>query len=722
MLHHKTIPNSDPKLSSPLDSSDKENLSIANKRSSPRLASTPKSAVIKSSAKSTPKSTTTKPSTQSTSTSAATKPSTQSTAKSADTKSTPNRTSLSIVRKLRAGLVIDSTPTTPTRRPLQSGQDELEQLASLVGDDFPTPSKSKLYSSTVNSTSDSPNSVRTLFAFEQARSLTKFMKKHTETTQILTQTASSEPTQPDSPFISKRKIDSESPDVQPSAYRRSSRIATTPKSSGARIIVDLSQKVKTQTPNATRVQRKLAANHRLKSVTCSEKSDLSSEASITSEEMSDDDDSTTNIAGNAFVEAPINHDIAIIADHAHESDEEGLCDTAHDGLSLDVDQIYSRYFREQVMSKSSTSNNTLSKLPVLESKRFYEILATVQTKHAKELELLHHRHQQRFGQWSFELHQGFNMLFYGFGSKRDLIEEFAAQCLSDYPILIVNGLFPTISLRDILSKVLNDVIQHDGQCGSLFDQVSHITSYFSSCTRQIDRLYLVIHNIDGINLRNEKTHTALSRLAECRNIYMLASVDHINAGLLWDTVKMTRFNWLWQDATTFASYIEETSFENSMMLQQSEIGLQRTLQVLRSLTVNVRKIYRILIDHQITANNELAGHTSKDDMDQMDEVGQPKAKQGKKLAKALPFKSHLVTKTHSKKTDSSIFPGLSFQLFYQQANEQFLTNNETTFRTQLTEFRDHSIVKMRTGSDGTEMLYIPLATSVLCQLSEDSEW
>ncbi|KAH6578890.1 hypothetical protein BASA61_000421 [Batrachochytrium salamandrivorans] len=42
-----------------------------------------------------------------------------------------------------------------------------------------------------------------------------------------------------------------------------------------------------------------------------------------------------------------------------------------------------------------------------------------------------------------------------------------------------------------------------------------------------------------------------------------------------------------------------------MMLQQSELGPLRTLQVLRSLTGNVRKIYRILIDHQIAAMNEV---------------------------------------------------------------------------------------------------------------------
>lgn len=46
-----------------------------------------------------------------------------------------------------------------------------------------------------------------------------------------------------------------------------------------------------------------------------------------------------------------------------------------------------------------------------------------------------------------------------------------------------------------------------------------------------DRLYLIIHNIDGIILRSNKTQNVLASLATIPNIRVIASVDHINAPL-----------------------------------------------------------------------------------------------------------------------------------------------------------------------------------------------
>lgn len=46
-----------------------------------------------------------------------------------------------------------------------------------------------------------------------------------------------------------------------------------------------------------------------------------------------------------------------------------------------------------------------------------------------------------------------------------------------------------------------------------------------------DRLYLLIHNIDGIMLRSSKAQDLLSCLANIPNVCVLASIDHINAPL-----------------------------------------------------------------------------------------------------------------------------------------------------------------------------------------------
>ena len=44
---------------------------------------------------------------------------------------------------------------------------------------------------------------------------------------------------------------------------------------------------------------------------------------------------------------------------------------------------------------------------------------------------------------------------------------------------------------------------------------------------------------------------------------------------------------------------------------------------------------------------------------------------------------------------SSLCKGLSFQDFYQRCREAFLVNSDLTLRTQLTEFRDHKLIRTR---------------------------
>ena len=55
-----------------------------------------------------------------------------------------------------------------------------------------------------------------------------------------------------------------------------------------------------------------------------------------------------------------------------------------------------------------------------------------------------------------------------------------------------------------------------------------LNSFFSISGQD---LYLIIHNIDGTMLRNEKTQNILSLLSLIPNIHLIASVDHINSSL-----------------------------------------------------------------------------------------------------------------------------------------------------------------------------------------------
>ena len=49
--------------------------------------------------------------------------------------------------------------------------------------------------------------------------------------------------------------------------------------------------------------------------------------------------------------------------------------------------------------------------------------------------------------------EGFSLLFYGFGSKKALLEAFARDCLTDGGVVAFNGYMPSLNIREILLRV-----------------------------------------------------------------------------------------------------------------------------------------------------------------------------------------------------------------------------------------------------------------------------
>jgi origin recognition complex subunit 2 len=123
---------------------------------------------------------------------------------------------------------------------------------------------------------------------------------------------------------------------------------------------------------------------------------------------------------------------------------------------------------------------------------------------------------------------------------------------------------------------------------------------------------LIINNIDGTNLRGKTAQIALSTLAACPRLHLLASVDHINAPLskwskvdpahcdksaslafssltlvcnlsshftvhatfaVWDQARLARYNFIWVAATTYEHYTAETSYSDAFMMRSNTISV-----------------------------------------------------------------------------------------------------------------------------------------------------
>ncbi|XP_074767408.1 origin recognition complex subunit 2 isoform X2 [Athene noctua] len=319
--------------------------------------------------------------------------------------------------------------------------------------------------------------------------------------------------------------------------------------------------------------------------------------------------------------------------------------------------LVEEYFEAHSSSKVLTSDRTLQKLRKrrLNQQTLHDLLKKAPLAYAAEIKELNQQHERLFSKWMLQLHLGFNIVLYGLGSKRDLLEKFRTSVLQESVHLVVNGYFPSITLRSILNSITEDVLNHIGTFRSPPDQLEFIIKRFKEDSSL--ELYVLIHNLDSQMLRGERSQQILAQLSSVPSIYLIASIDHINAPLLWDQAKLSLYNWLWYETTTFSPYVEETSYENSLLVQQSgSLALSSLTHVLRSLTLNARGIFRLLAQYQL------------------------------------------------ENKDNPSYPGLSFQDFYQQCREAFLVNSDLTLRAQLTEFRDHKLIR-------TKRMTVPWPTS-----------
>ncbi|XP_051786600.1 origin recognition complex subunit 2 [Erpetoichthys calabaricus] len=333
--------------------------------------------------------------------------------------------------------------------------------------------------------------------------------------------------------------------------------------------------------------------------------------------------------------------------------------------------LVEEYFEAHSSSKVLTSDRTLQRLqtPKLDQETLWKLLDGAKPVFSAELASLNHGHKQLFSKWMLQLQFGFSIVLYGLGSKRALLESFRNSMLTNMVHLVINGFFPSITIKSILSAITGDVLDYEGSFRNPLDQASFILEALKKDPAL--HIFLIIHNIDGPMLRGEKTQQILAQLASAPNLHVIASIDHINAPLAWDQSKMSLFNWLWYETTTYKPYVEETSYENSLLVQQSgALALSSLTHVMRSLTPNARGIFQLLAEFQLQNKNNPS------------------------------------------------YTGLSFQDFYQRCREAFLVNSDLTLRTQLTEFRDHKLIRTKKGVDGVEYLIIPVDAATLTDFLE----
>lgn len=181
-----------------------------------------------------------------------------------------------------------------------------------------------------------------------------------------------------------------------------------------------------------------------------------------------------------------------------------------------------------------------------------------------------------------------------------------------------------------------------------------------------------MHNLDGLRLRNEAAQMALCALVVGGggHVRLVASVDHVNAALLWSPSMVQNFNFVWQVTTTLKSMHVEIAGgapdtqkkKRSSYTGGNEVGLAF---ILKSLAPRHAGVLKLLAKHQLESEN-------------------PKKQQG------MPYRS-----------------------FRTQATQSMLVNSDAALRIMIKELEEHQLVKITKTPESVEIIFIPHPPEVL---------
>ena len=391
------------------------------------------------------------------------------------------------------------------------------------------------------------------------------------------------------------------------------------------------------------------------------------------------------------------------------------------------------YFFQNRTGANKTSANTLQSHLLLNHEDYYSKIHSIMDTHESDVKRLRALHKRAFDQWMFELSQNFNLCLYGYGSKRNLVMDFAShlhfQSAKSPKIVVVNGYTPGLTLADVFKAVvgalLGSKVQYDlpSKPESLANMAVELLTRHSS-----PPLCLIIHSLDHPNLRNKgQTYPLLARLASHEGINLVATCDNPKFGLLWNAALLQEFRWLYHDATTFEPYVSEFDVveEVNQLLGRGRRrlgGKDGVAYVLKSLPENARNLFRILVAEQLALmdaemTSTVAGADANgfdddilgaedEDTAAREQDTPSRRRRGRPAPKAKQSRPVI-------KQAVSAPEGVEYRTLYNKAVEEFVCSSELNFRTLLKEFHDHQMIDSRKDAMGTERLVVPFGKEEL---------
>lgn len=302
---------------------------------------------------------------------------------------------------------------------------------------------------------------------------------------------------------------------------------------------------------------------------------------------------------------------------------------------------------------------------LIDHKTFDQFLRREQKESHPRKEKLLQKMKKDFNSWLLTMYFNHNLLFYGVGSKKKLVQEFFTTTLSFGRRFIVNGYHPSCSVRELVRTIVSK-LKVKSENLQLFQLLHQLRLHLQKKNQR--HVFILINNIEGPGFRSNENQTLLARLAEIDKIHLVATIDHINAVSLWDPHLESRFRFRRLKISTFESYdLESHVNRTSIITANKEQRVDGIRHVLKSLTPNHRELLETLAE--ILVEQEKI-----EDLD-----------------------------------------GIKFEEFFKACYDSMLVGNDAQFRALTAELVDHHLIETSTSPNGDEIYSIPYTRDVIEQ-------
>ncbi|WLF78581.1 Origin recognition complex subunit 2 [Lodderomyces elongisporus] len=354
------------------------------------------------------------------------------------------------------------------------------------------------------------------------------------------------------------------------------------------------------------------------------------------------------------------------------------------------------YFEQLHARFRSNTKSLSSSAPLVTRDEFRKAIQLGDSLLHESKQALKKVHKSLYHQWCFELSQGFNINFFGVGSKINIINDFAENYFIDWwndvytgktppQILVVNGYNPNVDFKSIVLQIADILVREETAKlpKHISETVPFLVDYMKNQKLTMPKLVLIVHSIDGEALRSDKIQGLFAQLISIPEIWAITSTDHVNAPLLWDSSKSKNSNLIWHDMTTYEGYTSELSFKDILGLGKSKkfVGSLGAKFVLGSLTENHRTLYRKLMESQLNKMKPVADV------------------RGVGLKGVVKYATEL-------------------RELLRECLSAFIVANEITFRTMMKEYIDHKMCQLVKDAAGLELLFIPFTYGEIEELSK----